>query len=179
VRSPILETDRLVLKALDTSFTTDTYVTWMNDPEIIKFLESGGDYTLEKLSNYLKTVEQQEILFWAIITKESEKHIGNIKIDPINKKHSLGEYGILMGDKSEWGKGYAREASQAVIDYCFSESVNLHKITLGLVEDNLSALKLYNRLGFIQEGKYIKHANYRGQWYNVIRMAVFNPNWRG
>ena len=36
--------------------------------------------------------------------KENCKHIGNIKIDPINKKHGTGEYGIMMGDKDEWGK---------------------------------------------------------------------------
>ena len=42
-------------------------------------------------------------------------NIGNIKIDPINEIHKFGEYGILIGDKEYWGKGFAREASEEVL----------------------------------------------------------------
>lgn len=101
------------------------------------------------MEDFLKGVEQRSILFWAIRIKESGKHIGNIKIDPINQRNRIGEYGILIGDKSEWGKGYAKETSLSTIDYCFSDSLNLRKITLGVVEDNKPALELYRKIGFI------------------------------
>ena len=61
------------------------------------------------------------MLFWAIHLKEGGKHIGNIKIDPVNKRHGLGEYGIMIGDSDEWGKGYAKEASELVIHHCFRD----------------------------------------------------------
>lgn len=171
----VLESERLIYKPLDRSFTSQAYVDWMNDSEVNRFMESGGDYTLQKLEDFLHSIEQKAIFFWAIITKEG-KHIGNIKIDPINWRNKVGEYGIMLGDKSEWGKGYAREASEKIIEYCFSEKVNLRKITLGVVEDNLIALSLYKKMSFIIEGTYESHAYHLDKWCNVIRMAMFNPH---
>ena len=125
---------------------------------------------------YLIDVEKKNILFWAI-TLSNGKHIGNIKIDPIDYKHKNGEYGIMMGDKFEWGKGYAREASQLVIDYCF-ENLNLNKLTLGVIEENKQAIKLYKKLNFNEEGKLIRHVIKNKKFYNVLRMALFNKNFK-
>jgi RimJ/RimL family protein N-acetyltransferase len=151
------------------------YVNWMNNPDVFRYLETGGNYTLDDLKQYLQTVERTpDILFWAIHLREDQKHIGNIKIDPINKRHNLGEYGIMMGDSSEWGKGYAKEASQLVIEHCF-EDLHIRKITLGVVEDNEPALKLYHNLGFCTEGVYQRHGYYSGKLCSVRRMAIFNP----
>lgn len=174
MKAPELESDRLFYEPLGMNHLSNRYVYWMNDSEVNKYLESGGDYTIEKLEDFLKGVEQRPILFWAIRLKESGKHIGNIKIDPINQRNRIGEYGILIGEKSEWGKGYAKEASLRIIDFCFSNSLNLRKITLGVVEDNKAAFELYKKIGFIQEGLLKSHALHEGKWCNVIRMACFN-----
>jgi [ribosomal protein S5]-alanine N-acetyltransferase len=173
-----LHSKRLIFRPLDRSFASEEYVSWLNDPEVIRYMETGGDYTCEKIKLFLKSVEEKEMLFWAILLK-SGKHIGNIKIDPVHWKYRNGEYGIMMGDRNEWGKGYAKEASETIIDHCFSEPVNLRKITLGVVEDNFSALKLYEKLGFEVEGIYKKHAFHEGKWCNVVRMAKFNDNSNG
>jgi RimJ/RimL family protein N-acetyltransferase len=175
VKAPILESDRLILNPLGLAHSSETYVKWMNDPEVNKYLESGGDYTLEKLDIFLKEVEQSNILFWAIQLKDSNKHIGNIKIDPINKKHRYAEYGILLGDRTEWGKGYAEEASNLVINFCFSEVINLRKINLGLHAKNTAALKLYRKIGFIEEGRFRNHVETIDGYDDIIRMAIFNP----
>ena len=151
------------------------YVDWMNDPDVIRYMESGGNYTEEKLRSFLKEVEEKEILFWAIHLKENGMHLGNIKMDPVSEKDSRAEYGIMMGRKSEWGKGYAREASNAIIDYCFNE-LGIRKITLGVVADNEAAVHLYKTMGFSQEGVYKKHSLYEGKYCDIIRMALFNPD---
>lgn len=172
---PKLETERLRLEPLDISFASEKYVNWMNDPEVNRYLESGNGYTLEQLSQYLEEVEKKSILFWAIVTKDQGKHIGNVKIDPINWRHKFAEYGTLMGDKSEWRKGYSYESSRAVLDFCFSVEVGLRKVNLGVVENNAGAVKLYKKLGFEVEGKLKKHVYHDDRWCNVLRMAVFNP----
>lgn len=171
-----IHTDRLVIVPITINHCTNKYVSWLNDPEVYKYLETRGNYTIEQLKEYLSTIVDSKILMWAIQIRDSNKHIGNIKIHPVNKRHGLGEYGILMGEKAEWGKGYAKEASEAVIEYCFGKELNLRKITLGVITENESARYLYNKLGFIEEGIYKKHLNYDGQYYDIIRMAIFNPN---
>ena len=113
--------------------------------------------------------------FWAIHLKDTSEHIGNIKIDPIDFEDGSGEYGVLMGAKEYWGKGYAKEASQCVIDFCFS-TLSLKKITLGVIENNLSAVLLYKKLGFSTSGIFNKYGYYNGTECNLIRMTLFNKN---
>lgn len=175
-KAPIIETERLLLRPISIEFCSDNYVSWLNDKDVYRFLESGGDYTIERLKFFLTETEIKDIFFWAISIKQNHKHIGNIKIDPINERNGLGEYGILMGDKTEWGKGYAKEASIAIINYCFNK-YNLRKITLGVIEENISAVRLYENLGFKREGLFIEHGIYDGKYRNAIRMALFNDKY--
>lgn len=174
MKAPSLESERLFFKPLSLEHFSQEYVDWMNDPDVNRYLESGGDYTLKKLRSFLENVENKEILFWAIHLKSNGKHIGNIKIDPVIEKHGLAEYGIMMGRKTEWGKGYAGEATMRIIDYCFSE-IGIRKITLGVVTDNKAAWGLYKKLGFTTEGIYKRHTMHDGKYCDVARMAMFNP----
>ncbi len=170
-----LNSERLRLMPLNLTHCTTEYVAWMNNHRVFRYLETGGNYKMEDLRKYLGSVEAiDSMLFWAIHLKESEKHIGNIKIDPVNKRHGLGEYGIMMGDSDEWGKGYAKEASEIVIDHCFRE-LRLRKITLGVIDQNVAAVNLYKKLGFQVEGIYKKHGIYDGEYRDALRMALFNP----
>ena len=168
---PVLETDRLLLKPLNKSYLSQNYVDWMNDGEVNRYLESGGDYNLKKLNEYLTEVERNPKYFWAIILKEINKHIGNIKIDPIDPDDFFGEYGIMIGDRNEWGKGIAKEASEKVINFCFN-TLNLKKISLGVKKNNFSAISLYKKLGFAIE--YPSTLNRTNQEHN--RMFISNPN---
>jgi len=170
-----LSSERLMYKPLNSSYCTETYLCWLNDNEVTRYLEIFEPYSLEQLKQYLESVEKNNnMLFWAIHLKENDKHIGNIKVDPINRFHGYGEYGIMMGDRSEWGKGYAFEASKTVIDYCF-EQERIRKITLGVVYENTSAVSLYRKLGFEVEGIYKQHGFYNGHYCDLLRMAIFNP----
>ena len=172
-----IETERLFLKRLTIDFLSENYLSWLNDPEVNKYLDTKSGYTLKNLEEFLKNIEKNNIYFWAIIIKDTKKHIGNIKIDPINEFYGNGEYGILIGDKLSWGNGYAKEATKKILEYCFDEKVNLRKITLGVVKENKPAIKLYKSLGFIQEGVYKNHSFHDNKWCDVIRMALFNDKY--
>jgi ribosomal-protein-alanine N-acetyltransferase len=168
-------TERLILLPLSMEHCSEYYLNWLNDPEVYKFLETRGNQNMEMLKDFIENQIKNKVNIWAITLKSSGKHIGNIKINPINFKHGFGEYGILIGEKNEWGKGYAKEASLGIIDYFFDE-INLNKINLGVVRKNTQAVELYEKLGFVTEGIYRKHLIYDGIYYDVLRMALFNKN---
>lgn len=177
MKAPDLSSPRLFFVPVSLNHLTQQYVDWLNDPEVYAYLETGGEYSLEKLEDFLRNVETKEILFWAIHLKSSKKHIGNIKIDPLTERHGLGEYGIMIGERNEWGNGYATEASERIIEFCFSPALNLRKMTLGVVVDNVAAVELYKKLGFNIEGLYLKHTFQKGKYCDVLRMALFNPKY--
>ena len=167
----VLETERLILKPLNSHFISQDYVNWMNDEKVNRHLESGGDYTLEKLTAYLKEAEDNPKYFWAINLKETNQHLGNIKIDPIDLNLLWGEYGIMIGDRNVWGKGIAKEASKTVIDFCFKK-LNLNQINLGVKKNNLKAISLYEKLGF----KINPQSTPKTTTAEFYRMSFINPN---
>ena len=169
-------TNRLILKPLSQEHCTEQYVSWCNDPEVYLYLETCGGYTLELLCAYIQSVIDKQTLMWAIHIKETGMHIGNIKIDPIDTIKGSGEYGIMMGERTQWGKGYAKEASEAVIDYCFNDGPRLQKITLGVLGNNNRAVDLYYRMGFELEDLLKNHKVKNGISLDVLRMAMFNGN---
>ena len=168
-----LESERLVFLPLSLKHLSQEYLDWLNDFEVNRYLESRQGYNKKLLENFLKEQERKDILFWAIHTKEKNKHIGNIKIDPINLESNSGEYGILIGDKSSWGKGYAKEATSKIIQYCF-DTLKLSKITLGVVSENKRAIKLYENLGFKRERIVKKFGVCDGKECDSIRMIKNN-----
>ena len=89
----------------------------------------------------------------------------------IYSENNSGEYGIMIGDKTAWGKGYAKEASQTIITHCF-EVQKLSQITLGLIQDNTKALELYKKLGFEIEKTLLNQVSSSNSSRNVIRMVL-------
>lgn len=173
-RITTIETKRLILKPLGLDFLSKTYLDWMQDTQVVIHMESGGaDYTFEMLEEYLTKIEKNKTFSWAITLKNNNQHIGNIKIDPIDYKNLYGEYGIMIGDKTNWGKGYAKEASIEVIKFCFNQ-LSLRKINLGVTSNHTKALSLYKSLGFTEEERLKKHVIHHDKYTDIVRMAMFN-----
>jgi RimJ/RimL family protein N-acetyltransferase len=143
----------------------------MNDPVVYEYLESGGNYDIEQLYSYVNEQLSKDVLFWAIHEKTSNKHIGNIKIDPINISENSGEYGIMIGDRESWGKGYAKESTALVINHCF-EVLKISTITLGVVCENQKAIKLYKDLGFEVYETKSNIGTYNGKLCDSYRMKL-------
>ncbi len=174
--TPFLSSNRLYFTKITSSHCTQNYLSWLHDKEVNLYLESGRyPETLDSLLSFVNNAYTKEVLFLAIHKKEDNKHIGNIKIDGINRLHSFAEYGILMGDKSEWRKGFAKEASITILNHCFNR-LNIRKINLGVLNENKGAIKLYEQLGFKTEGCLKKHIFSNGEYKDVIRMAIFKSD---
>ena len=83
----VLNTERLVLEPLRLKHATEKYVGWLNDPEVYKYLDTRGSQSLDSLKEFINYQIINQVYIWAIIDNSLDVHIGNIKIDPINKIH--------------------------------------------------------------------------------------------
>ena len=170
-----IRTERLSLKQLTLEDCTKQYLSWLNDYEVNGYLESGFmKHDMESLVDFVSGYQSNnKALFLAIRLLTNHKHIGNVKIDKINRIHQTGEYGILMGERAEWGKGYAKEASLAIIQLAF-EKLGLKKVNLGVISSNTAAVELYKKLGFKTEG--VLRRNFYDKalstWVDEIRMGL-------
>ena len=177
MRNIDIESQRLNFTRLSKQHVSSEYVDWINDPEVNMYLETRGNYTLNLLTSYIEEQYKNEVYFWAIHRKDTKVHIGNIKIDPINIKTKSGEYGILIGDKLSWGKGFAKEATIQILEYCFEE-LKLSKVTLGVIEDNIKATSLYKNIGFVIDEKKEAVGIYNNKLSNALRMSLNVKNFK-
>jgi ribosomal-protein-alanine N-acetyltransferase len=174
--SLVLQSERLFLEPISLKHATETYVNWLNDPAVFENLDTRGGQTTDTLIEFINLQINNKAYMWAIIDKTTNIHIGNIKVDPVNFVHKFGEYGILIGNREYWGKGYAKEASEVVLKFFFQCDNYLRKINLGVVENNKNAISLYKKLGFTQEGYLKRHLVYDGKEVDIIRMALFRED---
>lgn len=66
MKAKIIETERLVLRPLSLEHLSQDYVSWLNDEDVYKYLETGGNYTLEMLRGFIDEVVKKDIYFWGI-----------------------------------------------------------------------------------------------------------------
>lgn len=103
-------------------------------------------YTHERHTLVLELADEMHL---SVIEKETGLLAGFIILAGLqNPHHSLELRRIIIGQK---GKGYGKQSINLVIDYCFSE-LKFHRLWLDAFVENNSAIKLYQSLGFKQEG---------------------------
>lgn len=170
-----LEGKRIYLRPVDLSDATEEYVNWLNDEEVNQFLEVRfAEHTPEGLKNDIEKISKDpNTLFLAMIRKDTQRHIGNIKLGPIDWNHRVGDIGIMIGDKSSWGRGYAREAIKLLSDYAFN-ILKLHKLEAGAYENNIGSIKAFLKVGFSEEGRKRKRFRFKDTYTDQVFLGRIN-----
>lgn len=137
----------ICLSPLDESCATKEYCSWLNDPDVNKYLETK-QATIAGIKKYIEEKNKNpNCLFLGIFSKKNQKHIGNVKLEPIDFKERKAIFGILIGDKSYWGKGIGTEATVLLVNYAFN-NLKLKEIGLGVLLQNKFAIRVYEKVGF-------------------------------
>jgi ribosomal-protein-alanine N-acetyltransferase len=153
--TPELRTARLVLAA---PLSAIPYVRWLNDPEVVKFSEQR---------HYRHDTESQMKFFGSFDGITS--HVWEIQLDGtpigsltayINLPNRRAEIGILIGEKSEWGKGYGAEAWIAVMDWLASQGIE--KMEAGCHPLNIGMMYVFARAKMELEARIHDHFLYEG-----------------
>jgi RimJ/RimL family protein N-acetyltransferase len=110
---------------------------------------------------------------FGIFDKESDQHIGNIKLGPINWFHRYAEIGLIIGNKDFWGKGVATDSITLISLYAFN-TLNLHKVTAGCYASNIGSKKAFLKAGFDVDGVRKSHCFSQGKWEDLILLGKIN-----
>jgi len=171
----IIEGQRIFLREINLSDANRNYCSWMNDAKANQYLESRFEkWSVRRLKNYVKEIKiNRDNFFWAIMLKETGRHIGNIKLGPINRKHGFADLGIIIGEKPYWGKGFATEAITLVVDYAF-EKLKLNKLTAGAYANNVASIKAFKKAGFKKETLMKQHYCFEGKYIDGVGLCIIN-----
>jgi RimJ/RimL family protein N-acetyltransferase len=153
------------------------YVRWLNDPEVTRFMAvEAGNCTLEGEREWFARISDPEgrDCHWAI--EVEGRHMGNCAVIPDPAGQTAG-FGIMIGEKTAWNKGYGTAALREVLRIGFQE-MGLHRIHLEAFIGNARGIRCYEKCGFRHEGVARKARFKRGEWVDVVRMAILREEWK-
>ena len=114
---------------------------------------------------------------FSIRTLQDDLLIGDVGLDGVLWNHGDAFVGIGIGDREYWGKGYGTDAMRLILRYAFCE-LNLQRVSLNVFEYNPRAIRSYEKLGFIHEGRVARCAQARWTagttWYI---MGILRDEW--
>ena len=156
------------------------FVQWLNDPEIIAGLMMYTPLSVADENRWFEKIQdhipEERPLAIEILQENSWRLAGNSEFHEISLSNHSAEIGIFIGDKSIWDLGYGTEAMQLLLKHGF-ESLNLHRIFLRVYETNLRAIHVYEKVGFIHEGR-LRQARYKnGKYMDELFMGILRSEW--
>ena len=171
--TPAWQTDRVELFLLEPEHVGAAYVRWLNDPEVMRFLESRFQAHTEASSREFvqRCLEDPQVLLLGIRSVATDRqHVGNIKIEQTHPPHRIGDVGILIGQREAWGHGIASDAIATLCEIARVQ-LSLRKLTAGCYESNVGSHKAFAHAGFVGDGVRRNHFLLDGKPENVLLMA--------
>ncbi len=172
---PILKGKKVILQPPKLS-EAKRYLEWLNDDEVTRYIATFTGMTLEKEREYLKLKKKDDLLYWSVYTK-SGKHIGSTGFHEVSQNHKRVLWGIMLGDKTEWGKGYGTDVLMTLLDYVFKK-LKFQRFELGVFHKNIAGIKCYKKCGFKTEGIKRKYFIKGDETYDEIIMAVTDDDYK-
>ncbi len=132
------------------------FLKWYNDPEVIQYISVYLPMTEIAEEDWIKelatTRAKSDVVFVIeAIDSNLTKPIGNCGLHRIDHREQVAGFGIAIGEKDYWGKGYGTEAAQLLIEYGF-KSLNLHRISSSALAFNDRSIRMHKKIGFREEG---------------------------
>lgn len=154
-------------------------VKWRNDEELAKYTLPGIPYpmSLGKQREWFDQLqEDSSVKALLICLCEGEIPIGRVSIHNMDSRNMTGFVAIAIGEPVYWGHGYGTEAMHLFLRYCF-RVLNLRRIVLEVYAYNERAVRSYEKVGFVKEGKVRRNIFKDGQYMDEYVMAIFKDNY--
>ena len=150
---------------------------WFNDPEVTRTLLRRGPMNLAAEEAFIDQLSRGETELAVVIAlRETDRPIGVTGLHPVDLRHRHAGFGINIGAKDEWGKGYGTEAAALMVDLAF-DTLNLHRVWLHVFAYNKAGLRAYEKVGFQREGVLRQSHFAEGRYWDTIAMAILRDEW--
>jgi RimJ/RimL family protein N-acetyltransferase len=136
-------------------------IMWINDDRNNKYLHYDLPLEYEKTCRWFEAIKEKTNRYDAVIEVDGIP-VGLIGLLSIDEKNRKAEYYIIIGSHEYKGKGIATAASKLILKYGFDQ-LGLNKIYLFTEIENITAQKLFEKIGFKKEGLLKKDLIHNGR----------------
>lgn len=149
MKTPILETKRLILRPFCLEDSKEAFECWESDPDVAKYMFWTSHNDLNKTNFWVKEevskIDSDDWYRWAIVSKETGTLLGTGLIY-FEKEYEKFEIAYNLGKKG-WGFGYTTEAMEEVIKFAKNQ-LNIKEIVGRHAKENVASGKILEKLGF-------------------------------
>jgi RimJ/RimL family protein N-acetyltransferase len=175
---PSLRGEQVYLRPAERS-DIDAFVRWFSDGETTRYLAARAPFSKameEKWFEGMLEEQGKKNYHFVICLLADDRPIGTAGLHQVNYEDGHATFGISIGEKAEWSKGYGTDALRTICDFGFGQ-LRLERIELDVYEPNTRAQRSYEKAGFVTEGT-MRHAHFSdGRHHDVLRMSLLREEW--
>jgi len=169
----ILKGEKVLLRSFTASDINDTYIGWLNDPDVVQFSNQRfRRHDQESSLRYLASFEGTDNLFISVRRLSDDSPVGTMTAY-VSSHHGTVDVGILIGDKAVWGMGYGQDAWNTLTNWLL-ERDDIRKLTAGTLACNHGMIKLMERSGMHHEATRREQEIVNGQAVDILYYAKFH-----
>jgi diamine N-acetyltransferase len=144
---------------------------WANDPELMRLMDRARSVSQEEHERWFAALgDRRDCVYFAIETNNDARHIGNVWLWGIDRRHGKAELRIVIGEQDSLGRGLGTEAISLLCSYAF-ERLSLHKLYAYTLAINPRARRAFEKAGFIVEGTLREDRIVDGRYIDVYLLG--------
>lgn len=176
--NPIIRGEKVYLRPSERT-DLDAFVRWFNDADTLRYLAMRapmGRAAEERWFDSMLERQGKRDYHFVMCLLEDGRAIGTLGLHEVDQEAGSAAFGIAIGEKGEWDRGYGTDALNAICDFGFGE-LRLERIWLDVYAPNLRAQRSYEKAGFTREGTMRRAIFKRGDFADVHRMSLLREDW--
>ncbi len=139
MNNKVISNSQIFFKYINIENIENGWLDWMNNHELIEYLDTSGLATKESLLEYLEKSQPPSVHMFAVYEINSGDYIGNARLSSIDYINKNAAYGRLIGNKKCHGKGYGTQMLLLLSDFAFNV-LNLERIYTGVNNNNIASI---------------------------------------
>lgn len=169
-----LRTDRLRLREFSLEDETQL-LPFARKPEQLRYMLfslANADEVTSFLAHAIRQIDAKPRQEYHLVMEDAadSSFVGSVALMIEPDAPSSAELGYWLHE-SQWGKGYAAEASRAIVDYGFA-SLGLHRIWGKCHVDNAGSARVMEKCGMTLEGTIREHVWLRDHFRSSFLYSI-------
>jgi diamine N-acetyltransferase len=176
---PIIRGENVFLRPSERS-DIPTFVRWFSDGETTRYLKMRAPMSLASEEKWFEAMLERQgksDYHFVICLLADGRAIGTAGLHELDLASGSAAFGISIGEKDEWNKGYGTDALNAICDFGFGE-LRLERIWLEVYAPNARARRSYEKAGFTLEGTQRRAQCATGGPLDTHMMSLLRDEWR-